>query len=200
MLLLVACSGGGGGAGPAMPLAATGNVAEASTGSDTGTLEQQVTALTARLRDLGPGVDPAEAARAAEIAVRQPLQWAREWQVTDSPLVHNFKVVNGLRDKGVCQDWADALEIALHAERFRTLDLHRGIANARNLSLEHASLIITAKGQPWDDGLLLDPWRIGQGRLFVAQVREDPRYTWESREAVRAWHADWKRRALERQG
>ena len=124
----------------------------------------------------------------------------REWQVVDAPLVHNVKVVNGFREKGVCQDWADAMEIALHAEGFRTLDIHRAIANARNIKLEHATVIVTAHGQPWDSGLILDPWRIGQGRLYTARVGEDDRYNWESREAVRAWTREWKARALAQQG
>lgn len=156
--------------------------------------EARIAEVAAELRALGPGVDPAEAARAARIAVQGPLDWAREWRVVDPPLVHNFKVVNGFRDKGVCQDWADALEIALHAERFRTLELHRAIANARNLSLEHATVVVSARGQGWEEGLILDPWRLGRGRLWSGRVREDPRYTWESREAVRAWHRDWKAR------
>ncbi|MGR3378764.1 hypothetical protein [Salipiger abyssi] len=156
--------------------------------------EARIAEVAAELRALGPGVDPAEAERAARIAVLKPLDWAREWRVVDPPLVHNFKVVNGFRDKGVCQDWADALEIALHAEGFRTLELHRAIANARNLSLEHATVVVTARGQSWEQGLILDPWRLGQGRLWSARVQEDPRYTWESREAVRAWHRDWKAR------
>ena len=143
---------------------------------------------------------PAAATEAREARVAEvtrallALARARDWQVTDPPLVHNFKVVNGLRDKGVCQDFADALEIALAAERFHTLELHRAIANARNLKLEHATVIVTARGAPMESGLVLDPWRTGQGRLWVGRVTEDPDYHWESRAAVRAWHAAWKAR------
>lgn len=168
-------------------------LAEAPASQDA--LEAQIAEVTQALRALGPQVDPGEAARAARIAVLEPLQWAQAWQVVDAPLVHNFKVVNGLRDKGVCQDWADAMEIALHAEGFRTLELHRAIANGRNLKLEHATVIVTAKGQPMAEGVILDPWRIGQGRLYFGRVSEDDRYAWESREAIRAWHREWKARA-----
>ncbi|WP_417741367.1 hypothetical protein [Salipiger sp.] len=157
--------------------------------------EARIAEVTQALLALGPSVDPAEAARAARIAVEVPLERAREWQVTDTPLVHNFKVVNGLREKGVCQDFADALEIALSAGRFRSLELHRAIANARNLRLEHATVIVTARGAPMESGLVLDPWRTGQGRLWIGRVTEDPDYQWESRAAVRAWHAEWKARA-----
>lgn len=160
------------------------------------TPERQVADVTDALFALGPGVDRGEAGRAARIAVHEPLRWARDWQVVDPPLVHNLKVVHGLREKGVCRDWATALYAALRAERFRTLRLHIGIANARNVSLEHVSVIATAVDQPMREGLLLDPWRIGQGRLWFGRVAEDPRYsTWESAQAVQAWTAEWRARA-----
>lgn len=150
-------------------------------------IDATIAEVTAALRALGPSVDPNEAARAARIAVRKPLDWAREWHVVDSPLAHNFKVVHGLREKGVCQDWADALHAALAAEGLRSLQIHRAMANARNIALEHATVILTARGAPMETGLVLDPWRIGQGRLWFGRVTEDPRYRWESLASVRAW-------------
>ncbi|MGY3436609.1 MULTISPECIES: hypothetical protein [unclassified Marinovum] len=156
------------------------------------TTEAQIDAVSQALRALGPGVDPKEADRAARIAVLKPLELAQEWNVVDAPLTHNFKVIHGLRPKGVCQDWANALAPVLQAEGFRTLQVHIGMANARNVKLEHVSVVMTARGQPMAEGLLLDPWRIGQGRLYVERVAQDPRYTWETLEAVRAWQADLK--------
>ncbi|WP_240484478.1 hypothetical protein [Pseudoponticoccus marisrubri] len=159
------------------------------------TEEAKVMALTQALMDLGPGVDPAEARRAARIAVMEPLVWAREWNVTDPPLLHNMKVNNGQRPRGLCKDWADDLERAMRAERFRTFDLHRAIANSRNIRLEHSTLILTAKGAPMETGIVLDPWRQGLGRLYFVGVTEDPRYVWEPRQQVFAWKRDWKARA-----
>ncbi|EPX76049.1 hypothetical protein [Salipiger mucosus] len=179
----------------AVPRVATAGASAPDTRTSEAARSAQIAEVTRALMALGPGVDPAEAARAAEIAVREPLDWAREWQVVDPPFLHNVKVVHGLREKGVCQDFADALEIALHAEGFGTLELHRAIANARNPKLEHATVIVTAPGQAMQEGLILDPWRIGQGRLWVGRVTEDPRYSWESRASVRAWHKAWKARA-----
>ncbi|TNF18208.1 MAG: hypothetical protein EP318_19115 [Rhodobacteraceae bacterium] len=171
---------------PSLRLAETGTGAQA--------LDAQIAALTEALVGLGPGVDRGEAARMAGIAVRQPLVWAREWQVVDSPLRHNFKVIHGQRDKGVCRDWANALHAALRQGNFRTLKLHVGMANARNVKLEHVSVIVSARGMPMAEGLVLDPWRVGQGRLWYGKAAEDPRYTWETLESVRAWQAKMKAR------
>lgn len=156
--------------------------------------EAKIAALSDKLMAMGPGVDPEEAQRAARIAVLEPLKWAEEWQVTDPPLLHNMKVNHGLRPRGLCKDWADDLEMHMRAQRFRTIDLHRAIANARNVSLEHSTLILSAKGAPMQNGIVLDPWRQGQGRLYFVTTRDDPRYTWEPREQVFAWKREWKAR------
>jgi hypothetical protein len=149
--------------------------------------DQKVADVTAMLMALGPSVDPAEAARAARVAVTAPLTWARDWRLVDPPLIHNFKVVNGLREKGVCQDFADAMHMALQAEGLGTLQIHRAIANARNLRLEHATVILTARGQPMEQGVVLDPWRLGQGQLWFGRVSEDDRFDWETLESARAF-------------
>lgn len=154
--------------------------------------EAKIAALRQALVDLGPGVSPEEAAQAARIAVLEPLDWAEEWQVTDPPLLHNTKVNNGLRPRGLCKDWADDLEMHMKAQRFRTIDLHRAIANSKNVRLEHSTLILTAKGDPMEEGIVLDPWRQGQGRLYFVGVTEDPRYVWERREDVFAWKRQWQ--------
>ncbi len=115
--------------------------------------------------------------------------------MVDGPYAHNVKVVNGHREKGVCQDWADAMERALHAQGFRTLQLHRAIGNARKITLEHATVIVTAKGQPMEQGVILDPWRIGQGRLWFGHLADDKKYDWESVASVRAWRQEMRARA-----
>lgn len=170
---------------PGQSAAPAPNLAE--TGGGEQAIEAKIAALTEALVALGPGVDRDEAARMARISVRQPLVWAREWQVVDPPLRHNFKVIHGQREKGVCRDWANALHAALRQGNFRTLQLHVGMANARNIKLEHVSVIVSARGQPMDSGMVLDPWRIGQGRLWYGKASEDPRYRWETLESVRAW-------------
>ena len=150
-------------------------------------IAQKIAAVTKMLTALDSSVDRDEAARAARIAVQEPLIWARDWRVEDPPLLHNFKVVNGLRDKGVCQDFADAMHAALSAEGFQTLQIHRAVGNLRSPLLEHATVILSARGQSMEQGVILDPWRIGQGQLWFSRVTEDKKYDWETLESARAW-------------
>lgn len=144
----------------------------------------QINELAQAIQTLGSNVDPAEAARAADIAFNYPLQLAREYQITDSPLIHNIKVNRGKRPRGLCWHWAQDMETRLAQEQFVTLDLHRAIGNSEvALRIDHSTVIVSAKGDGMNDGLVLDPWRNG-GRLFWGNPVEDTKYDWISRAQV----------------
>lgn len=146
--------------------------------------QNQVTELTLAIQALGPNIDPVEATRAANIAYNYPLQLAREYRITDSPLIHNIKVNRGKRPRGLCWHWAQDMETRLAAEQFQTLDLHRAIGNSEvALRIDHSTVIISAKGDGMNDGLVLDPWRYG-GRLFWGEPLADIKYEWISRTEV----------------
>lgn len=145
---------------------------------------QEVQKLAAEIRSLGPDVDANEAERAAQIAYAYTAQLVQEYQITDPPLIHNAKVNKGLRPRGLCWHWAEDIERRLQQEEFRTLTLHRAIANADNpLRIDHSTAIISSKGESMYDGVVLDPWRYG-GVLFWSPLSEDTRYDWVPRDVV----------------
>jgi len=145
---------------------------------------EEVSRLAAAIKGLGPEVDPEEADRAAKMAYRHTHDLALEYQITDPPIVHNTKVNMGLKPRGLCWHWARDMEDRLEAENFQTLDLHRAVANADNaFRLEHSTAIISARGDAYHAGIVLDPWRKG-GRLTWAGVREDTAYDWQPRDEV----------------
>ncbi|WP_298849601.1 hypothetical protein [uncultured Ruegeria sp.] len=146
--------------------------------------QSDVNALAQSIRMLGPNVDPVEAQKAATIAYSYSQQLAQDWNVTDSAIVHNAKVINGFREKGLCNDWAEAMTKRLRQENFRTLDLHWATSPPTPFRIIHHSASISAKGDPMYDGIILDPWR-NSGALFWAPVREDTRYNWKPRLEVR---------------
>ncbi|MGR3615341.1 MAG: hypothetical protein ACU0BB_04805 [Paracoccaceae bacterium] len=146
--------------------------------------QNDIDGLTAHLMSLGPNVDPKEARRAATVAYTYPPQLAKEYGITDPPLIHNGKVNQGLRPRGICVHWAEDMEARLQQEHFKTLQVHRAIADPVNqLRIDHSSAVITAKGDGMYDGLILDPWRTG-GSLHWAPVREDTKYNWAPRQQV----------------
>ncbi|SHE51211.1 hypothetical protein SAMN05444279_103152 [Ruegeria intermedia] len=143
-----------------------------------------VARLAAQIRALGPEVDPEEAQRAARIAHAYTAQLAQEYQITDLPLIHNAKVNKGLRPRGLCWHWAEDIERRLKQEKFRTLTLHRAIANADNpFRIDHSTAIISRRGDSMYDGVVLDPWRYG-GVLYWSPLRKDTRYDWVPRDIV----------------
>jgi len=149
----------------------------------------EVARLEAGLLALGSDVDPEEAARAARIAFAYTAVLAKEYGITDTPLVHNMKVNMGLRPRGLCWHWAEDLENRLLAENFQTLDVQRAIANSESdWLIDHSTALLTPRGGALNDAMVLDPWRFG-GRLFWGTVLEDTRYEWIPQEVV---HARWR--------
>jgi hypothetical protein len=147
---------------------------------------KEIAELTQAFINLGPGVDPSEAARAARVVYTYVDQLVIEYQITDPPLVHNSKVNFGIKPRGLCWHWAHDIDDRLQLERFRTLEIHRAIANYNNLRLEHSTTILGRRGDPMAKAIVLDPWRNG-GEVFWEIVEKDTRYNWTPRDEVFAF-------------
>lgn len=169
---------------------------------DTTVADQRVQELQRAILALGDAVHPGEARRAARTALEYSRQLAREYDVTDSAIVHNLKVNLGLKQRGLCIDWTSDLMARLRHEKFASLDLHWAIANYESaFRLEHSSVVISARGAPLDHGLILDPWR-HSGDLYWALATQDPGYSWKPQDEIHALkrqHEDQARkRSIER--
>ena len=148
------------------------------------TSRDDVDELTRALQSLDPGVDPAEARRAAEIAYDHSVQLAEQHNVTTSPIIHNTLVNTGVKERGICVHYAEDMQARLSQENFQTLTMLRAIAEPRNeFRIDHSTAVIAPKGADIYGGIVLDPWRHG-GRLFWSPTSEDTRYDWEPRMKV----------------
>ena len=138
--------------------------------------QTRATRLSADLKALSPAVSVKEADSLATAAVERAAQINRNWRPAHFPWINNFLVNTGLRDQGLCHQWREALFPSLHALHPRTLDLH--LAAARRATLrEHNGIVVTANGQPFDTGIILDAWR-GGGILKWSLVKTDY-YPWK---------------------
>ena len=143
--------------------------------------EADIAELAQKLRGLDEGVDPDEAGRAARVAYEYTHELAVAYEITDPPLIHNIKVNGGTRPRGLCWHWAEDMEQRLQQENFKTLDLHRAIANSdSSIIIDHSTALISADGAPIEDAIVLDPWRKG-GVLFWSPMQADPKYEWKPR-------------------
>ncbi len=144
----------------------------------------EINRLASGIMALSPAIDPEEAQRAARIAIEYPKQLRIRYQVEDSPVLHNIKVNSGRKPRGLCWHWAEDLQKRLMRENFQTLTTHRAIANSHTrLLIDHSTVIVSAVGDRFDEGMVLDGWRYG-GTLYWAPTLKDAKYTWVPREVV----------------
>jgi hypothetical protein len=138
---------------------------------------EQVLSLKKDLESLSNDIDEKEACLIANTAIRFSMVLANQYELVRPPLLHNYLVNKGKKKRGLCFHWSIDL-----IERFRGLDqksfdFHRGIAYRDSSWRTHSSVVISAKGQAFEEGIVLDPWR-NSGRLYWISVRKD-RYPWE---------------------
>ena len=133
-------------------------------------------ALQSSLRALEKNTDPAEARRVAETAVIYSLRLAEDYRVTRPAQWNNLLIQMGLRERGLCFHWTEDLMKRLQALNLQTYQLHWGVAHKGSDLREHNSVVITGVNQPFDEGLVLDPWR-NSGDLYWARVGQDS-YPW----------------------
>ena len=138
--------------------------------------QSEIVALTEKLSGLSAQVNSAEAQRVAVAAVRYPLQLAREWRATPPAVINNVLINSGIHSRGLCYQWADSLTAKLLTLHLQTLEIHRGVAHL-GTKHEHSSVVLTAPGQAFDEGIALDAWR-HCGRLNFSPVRTD-KYPWK---------------------
>jgi hypothetical protein len=128
-------------------------------------------ALANQLAALSPRVSRNEAKLLADCAYATVSQLRRQYRMFGTPIFNNFLIYHGLRKRGYCYQWSEDLLIALDALRLTSLQLHWGESNPGNWR-ENNCLVVTAKGQPFRSGIMLDCWR-HFGHLYFHPVASD---------------------------
>jgi len=133
--------------------------------------------LIQRLVDLSPTVSPAEARRVANIAYTTGRELSERWKMGSSPTVHSFLINIGVKKGGYCYQFATELLLRLHAAKLQTLELHWAESDPRT-DTEHNVILVTAKGRPFEEGIILDNWRRA-GHLLWGPLSGDPDHKWQ---------------------
>ena len=130
-------------------------------------------ALVNKLAALSSRVDRNEARLLAECAYATADRLRGQYRMFGTPIFNNFLVYQGLRKRGYCYQWTADLLVALDALKLKTLELHWGEAYAGTYR-ENNCLLATAKGQPFDHGMILECWRhMGHLRWNLVPSDED---------------------------
>ncbi|MEN9433620.1 MAG: hypothetical protein RLZZ422_1209 [Pseudomonadota bacterium] len=141
-------------------------------------LQKNISELQVALQSMDSSISPREAADVAYDAYIYPRYLANEWGLTWPPLYHNVLRNSKKRPAGLCTDWTQAMRTHMYKKKLKTFDLWWGVAYKGNAWREHSTLVMTAKGKPFDSGILLDPWR-NSGELFWSRVPQDDDYPWK---------------------
>ena len=136
--------------------------------------ERSIKDLTKGLIALGPGVDPAEAEAVSATAHTTARKLAKDYRVVLNPEFTVFLVNVGMRKRGWCGHWSQDIGARLKELNLKTLVLHWGVAFDKTSS-ENNCLVVTARNQRFQDGMIIDGWRRA-GRLFWCRVIQDHEY------------------------
>jgi hypothetical protein len=140
---------------------------------------EKISALQDDLADLNRQADMLEARQIAETAITHSGNLAKEYELVRPAILHNVFVRMGLKDRGLCYHWTEDLIKRLQSLDLKTYQLHWGVAYRGSELREHNSVVITAIGEAFEKGMVLDPWR-NSGDLYWALITKDT-YPWVER-------------------
>jgi hypothetical protein len=136
--------------------------------------ERSIKDLAKALTGLSSDVDPTEAQALSYTAHTTARRLKKEYRVVLNPEFTVFLYNVGLRKRGWCGHWAQDIGVELKKLKPKTLVLHWGEAYP-NTTSENNALVVTARNQRFEDGILIDGWRRA-GRLFWCPVKKDDEY------------------------
>lgn len=142
----------------------------------------KVVVLTQVFEKLDKDISYEEAAHLSQDIYTKTDQLAKEFEMVSPPQYHNFLVNIGLRKKGLCYQWADALYAHLKIQGYEHFDFHLVGANIGEYWREHNALVVVSKGCTSDacilnNGIVIDGWR-NAGELYFSPVQNDKSYHW----------------------
>jgi hypothetical protein len=158
-------------------------------GTATARDEKSIIGFQKAIFSLATDIDPHEAELISVTAHTTARALARQYRVIGPSVFQNFLIHIGARQRGFCFHYARDIGTRLKELRPRTLVLHWGAAGA-GTRLEHNCIVVTARGQPFRDGYIIDGWR-NAGRLCWWPVKKDNSYNWKEDLRETAWVQDY---------
>ena len=138
---------------------------------------QNISTLRDNLADLNRQADMLEARQIAETAIIYSGDLAEDYELVRPAILHNVFVRMGLKDRGLCYHWTEDLIKRLQSLDLKTYQFHWAVAYRGSELREHNSVVITARGEAFEKGMVLDPWR-NSGDLYWVLITADT-YPWK---------------------
>ena len=112
----------------------------------------------------------------AKAALKGSKELSRKYKAFRPAWFHNTLINMNFKERGLCCHWTQDLIELLYELELKKFDLFWGVSGFGTFR-EHSSVVAVRKGQPFDSGIVLDPWRYS-GDLYWSKVRDD-RYEWQ---------------------
>jgi len=138
---------------------------------------EKVGALQDDLTDLNRQANMLEARQVAETAITYSSYLAEVYELVRPAVLHNVLVRMSIKERGLCYHWTEDLMKQLKSLDLKTYQLHWAVAYRGSELREHNSVVITATGQAFENGMVLDPWR-NSGNLYWDLIKAD-KYPWK---------------------
>lgn len=123
------------------------------------------------LIQISPYISPSEAHRVAQEVLLATDKLQYQYQMIRPAFLNNALVNVGIKPRGLCYQWAEDLTRILESMNLQTFDIHRGVIHLGTWK-EHSVVVLTATDEPFENGLLLDPWR-HSGKLIWKRLKDD---------------------------
>jgi hypothetical protein len=143
--------------------------------------QTKIMELSRLLYALDTNIPQDEAIRLSRDIFHETQKLTKEFELTSPPVFHNFLVNIGIRKKGLCYHWSDALYMHFLQKKYPHFEFHLLGANIGKYFSEHNALVVVSKKGEVLDGVLIDPWR-NSGKLYFSKVGKDKKYQWKHRE------------------
>ena len=118
-----------------------------------------------------------EARQVATEAINYSIFLSHKYNADTSPWVHNFLVNIGLRDRGLCYQWAGDLYNHLQKLHLKTIKFIPVGANIGKLNEHNSIAAFPVNTSKLKYGILLDAWR-RSGDLYFIPIQKDQEYRW----------------------
>lgn len=137
--------------------------------------------LATLLQRVNPQASSKETMHLSHNIFTKTVQLVKTFEMTSPPQFHNFLVNVGLKEKGLCYHWSDALYVHFVQSRaYLSFEFHLVGANVGSYWTEHNSMVVVGRGMKVEEGVLIDPWR-DAGKLYFSKLKDDDAYQWKHR-------------------
>lgn len=118
-----------------------------------------------------------EAEAVARMAIPAFEELKKDYEMVRPAILHNLLVNVGLKEQGLCWQWARDLTDRLKGLKLETFDLLWATARGGTVR-EHNTVVLVTHDRPLEDGLLLDGWK-HSGKPFWIRVTDDKKHPWK---------------------